>query len=49
MVLILHKNSTGRKEDCLYVPTHGLSFGAIKVDLRLNKASLEAIFMKNQA
>ena len=29
------------------MPTHGLSFGAMKVDLSLNKASLEAIFMKN--
>ena len=31
-----------------HVPTHGWSFGTQKVDLSLNMASLEAIFMKNQ-
>ena len=32
-----------------HVPTHGWSFSTKKVDLSLNTASLEAIFIKNQA
>ena len=31
------------------LPNHRSSFGTKKVDLSLNKASLEAIFMKKQA
>ena len=31
------------------MPTHCSPFGTKKVDLSLNTASLEAIFMKNQA